>query len=428
MPEPIPYWNLHKTIERSRNKGVIFQGPEFIQKLDDLLSDAIDKQVIADVQVGAFLSGGIDSSLVASIMQKNSNRPIKTFTIGFDEKGYDEATYAKAIASHLGTDHVELYVSPQQAQNIIPSLPSVYDEPFADSSQIPTLLLSKLARSQVKVSLSGDGGDELFAGYTRYKLGSSVWAKLKWFPEPVRRTLAGVIEALPPSSWDKLFSRIAILNQGISGLSLPGDKMHKLADVLRAKDSEAVYRTLISQWRNPKDVMLAYRGSINAEPNLGTCANLNLNFIELMMYSDTLQYLPDDILTKVDRAAMSVGLETRIPFLDHRIIELAWQCPSSLKMQDGVGKWPLRELLSSYLPSNLIDRPKMGFGVPIDSWLRGPLREWAEACLSEKKLGERGYFKPKVIRQRWREHLSGKRNWQHSLWSILMFQTWIDSN
>jgi asparagine synthase (glutamine-hydrolysing) len=394
-----------------------------VDELEALLKDAVKQQMVADVPLGAFLSGGIDSSTIVALMQAQSSRPVKTFTIGFHEDGYNEAVHAKAVAKHLGTDHTELYVTPQEALDIIPKLPSLYCEPFADSSQIPTHLVSMLARQHVTVSLSGDAGDELFCGYNRYTLAGNLWSKISKVPRPARKLAASLIKTLPISAWDKVLGVMKPVLPRSFRLAHPGEKLHKAAGVLGSQQIDDLYLGLVSHW-DPASLVL------NAtEPT--TClrgASLELpglSPVQRMMAS--LTYLPDDILVKVDRAAMGISLETRVPLLDHRVIEFAWQIPQSLKLRDGVGKWILRQVLYRHVPQNLIERPKMGFGVPIDAWLRGPLKPWAEELLDEVRLKREGYFNASLVRQRWREHTSGQRNWQYLLWDVLMFQAWLEA-
>ena len=417
---PRPYWSLRKIAESGIAQPFAGSEGEAVETLDGLLRSAVRGQMMADVPLGAFLSGGVDSSLVVALMQAQSSRPVKTFTIGFSDAQYNEAEYAKAVARHLGTEHTELYVTPDQAREVIPRLPEIYDEPFADSSQIPTLLVAQLARQHVTVSLSGDGGDELFGGYNRYLWADAIWRKVRWLPKIGRRALGGALTALPPRTWDRLFQAAP------SGLRqrTPGDKLHKLAEILAADSPEQVYLNLVSQWKTPAAVAL---GSREPQTLLIDPAQRSAlpEFIQRMMLLDAVSYLPDDILTKVDRAAMAVSLETRTPFLDHRVAEFAWHLPLAMKINHGVGKWPLRQVLYRYVPQNLIERPKMGFAVPVGAWLRGPLINWAEDLLDEARLREEGYFDPAPIRRKWQEHLSGKRNWQDCLWNVLMFQEWL---
>lgn len=412
------FWSLQNVISQgqvkrfknSRNDNFL------VEECDLLLRDAVKRRMVADVPLGAFLSGGIDSSTVVALMQAQSDRPIKTFTIGFHEAGYDEAKHAAAVAKHLGTEHHELYLASSEAQAIIPDIPNWCDEPFADVSQIPTYLVSRLARQHVTVSLSGDGGDELFAGYNRYFMGQKIWQRLKILPYWLRYLSAQGIRQFSPNSWDS-FSKI-IPNQFRP--NCVGDKIYKLADVLTVQNAQLFYRKLVSHWEDPAALVIGGHEPMLYPWDLATTNN----FVENMQMMDTLTYLPDDILTKVDRASMAVSLEARVPLLDHRVVEFAYSLPMDVKIRNGQGKWLLRQVLNKYVPSNLIDRPKMGFGVPIDQWLRGPLREWAENLLSQQRLESEGILNPKPIRQRWNEHLSGSRNWQYSLWGVLMFQAW----
>ena len=424
--EPVieAYWSL-MNVAVSGNRSPLDGSPqEIVDELEGLLKSAVRQQMVADVPLGAFLSGGIDSSTVVALMQAQSDRPVKTFTIGFHEEGYNEAVHAKAVARHLGTDHTELYVTPQQALDVIPKLPTLYCEPFADSSQIPTFLVSQLARQKVTVSLSGDAGDELFAGYNRYLLARHLWGKLSRLPRGVRLLAAAGIRTMSPAAWNKLLWPLQPLAPRALRLANIGDKLHKGAGVLAARRVDDLYLGLVTHWE-PEGLVIG-----GQEP--ATCLRGNplplsgLDDVQRMMAMDALTYLPDDILVKVDRAAMGVSLEGRVPFLDHRVVEFAWRVPQSLKLRDGVGKWILRQVLYRYVPKELIERPKMGFGVPIDAWLRGPLRDWAEALLEETRLRREGYFNPAPIRAKWAEHLSGQRNWQYLLWDVLMFQAWLE--
>lgn len=422
-PKIEPYWSLAQAAQRGVATPFAGKDAEAVDALEALLKDAVRQQMMADVPLGAFLSGGIDSSTVVALMQAQSKQPVKTFTIGFNEKGYNEAVHAKAVAQHLGTDHTELYVTPQQALDVIPKLPGLYSEPFADSSQIPTFLVSQLARQQVTVSLSGDAGDELFAGYNRYVLTRNLWGKLGRLPQPLRRLGAAGIQALSPASWNALCKPVQPLLPGALRQANMGDKLHKGAAVLNARSVDELYLGLVTHWEPHGLVLGAIEPLTHLRGNPLPLAGLDE--VQRMMALDAITYLPDDILVKVDRAAMGVSLETRVPFLDHRVVEFAWQLPQHLKLRGDVGKWALRQVLYRHVPQKLIERPKMGFGVPIDSWLRGPLRDWAEDLLSESRLQQDGFFNPVLIRQKWAEHLSGKRNWQHHLWDVLMFQAWL---
>lgn len=398
-----------------------------VDALEELLTSAVQQQMMADVPLGAFLSGGVDSSTVVALMQTQSDRPVKTFTVGFNAAGYDEAVHAKAVASHLGTDHTELYVTPQHALDVIPRLPTLYCEPFSDSSQIPTFLVSQLARQHVTVSLTGDAGDELFCGYNRYIIANKLFQKIAFLPESSRRLAARSLTALSPSKWNALLRPVqGLLPTGLRQANL-GDKLHKAAGVLASSSVDAFYLGIVSHWDDPASV-------VKGGQELPTLLTANapqlpgLDDIQKMMTLDTLTYLPDDILVKLDRACMGVSLEGRVPFLDHRVVEFAWRLPQSMKLRDGLGKWVLRQILYRHVPKELIERPKMGFGVPIGEWLRGPLKEWAEELLNEARLQREGFFHPAPIRQKWDEHLSGAFNWQSHLWDVLMFQAWLEEN
>ncbi|TBR10386.1 MAG: asparagine synthase (glutamine-hydrolyzing) [Rugosibacter sp.] len=423
-PAPTFYWRARDTAQADMRRDL--DDATAIDELDTLLRRAVGGQMVADVPLGAFLSGGIDSSTVVALMQAQSGRPVQTFTIGFHEAGYNEAEHAHAVAAHLGTEHTELYVTAEQAMAVIPRLPSLYDEPFADSSQIPTLLVSELARRHVTVSLSGDGGDELFGGYNRYVWASRIWRSLGWAPRPLRAALAGVLTTLPPAAWNGVFSGLSIFLPQRWRYPNPGDKLHKLAGILAVRSPEEIYLALVSHWQQPANVVIGAKEPTTALTDARQWADVP-DFESRMMYLDQMTYLPDDILTKVDRAAMGVSLETRVPLIDHRVVEFAWQLPLSMKIRNGQAKWLLRQVLYRYVPRELIERPKMGFGIPLDVWLRGPLRDWAEALLNESRLRQEGYFHPEPIRQKWSEHLSGRRNWSYHLWDVLMFQAWLEN-
>ena len=371
--------------------------------------------------LGAFLSGGIDSSATVALMQANSDRPVRSFSIGFDEPGYDEARHAKAVAAHLGTHHTELYVQPQDALSVIPALPDMFDEPFADSSQIPTYLVSRLARGQVTVSLSGDGGDELFCGYNRYLQGYDIWRWIGRFPAAMRGLVSALIRMTSPGLPD---AAMRLLPPRLRYPAL-GDRLLKLARVLQHRSPEEFYRALISHAARPDDIVL---GATEPDSLLTDATQWPpvSDFRERMMYLDTKTYLPDDILTKVDRASMAVGLEARVPLLDHRLVSFAQSIPMHMKIRNGQSKWLLRQVLYRHVPKALIERPKMGFGVPIDQWLRGPLRDWGEDLLSETRLKAGAVLNPDPIRKMWAEHQSGTRRWHYHLWDFLMFQAWFD--
>jgi asparagine synthase (glutamine-hydrolysing) len=425
--EPVvsPYWSLEDVAVAGMADPLAGSDEELVALVEDRLRRTIAEEMVADVPLGALLSGGIDSTVVVALMQTQSPRPIRTFTIGFHETDFNEATHAKAVAAHLGTDHTELYVAPAEAQAVIPRLPEIWDEPFGDSSQIPTFLVSELARRQVTVALSGDGGDEMFGGYNRYFVATRLWSLLGRVPARLRREAARGIRTLPPSFWGGLIGTAQQLLPPSRRVAHAGDRMHKLADTLAVRSGGEMYRRLVSHWQDPDALVV---GGHEPEPAWGERAfgALPGGLLERMMYLDARTYLPDDIMVKVDRATMAVSLESRAPFLDHRVAELAWRLPARVKVRDGLGKWILRQVLYRHVPPALVDRPKMGFGVPIDSWLRGPLREWAADLLSPDRLAREGFLRAEPVERQWREHLSGERNWQYPLWDVLMFQAWLE--
>lgn len=427
-PSPEPYWSLHDVA--GAGLGDPFRGDpdDAREHLDQLLRTAVGQQMVADVPLGALLSGGIDSSTVVALMQAQSPRPIKTFTIGFHETGYSEAGYAREVARHLGTDHTELYVTPSEAMDVIPALPRAYDEPFADPSQIPTMLVSRLARQDVTVSLAGDGGDELLGGYNRHVRAQSISRSMGRIPAPLRRSLVKGVTAVPSTWWDRGASVVWPLLPGRFRHSNPGDKVTKLTSILNVEldHPERLYRRLTTHWDDPACVVPGASEPETVITSPDTWPEL-ADFTHMMMYLDTLTYLPGGILTKVDRASMDVSLEVRAPFLDHRVVEFAWRLPLEMKIRNGQGKWLLRQMLYDYVPRELIERPKMGFGVPVDQWLRGPLREWAEDLLDESRLRQGGFLDPEPVREKWEAHVSGRANWQNQLWDVLMFQAWLES-
>jgi asparagine synthase (glutamine-hydrolysing) len=418
---PKAYWSM----EEMALQAVIspFEGGaiEAIAALDRQLKESIGLQMMADVPLGAFLSGGVDSSAVVALMQAQSMFPVKTFSIGFDEAGYNEAEYAKAVAQHLGTEHTELYVSSADSMGVIPLLGKMYDEPFADSSQIPTFLVSQMAKQHVSVSLSGDAGDELFCGYNRYLL-ANTWQKIEHVPFGLRKSLGHLIKALSPTTWDAIFQQVGKVKKLPSNV---GEKLEKLANRLEKVDGvNELYYSLVSEIDCPEHLVVGATEPSSWLTQIGMKSTF-LDARQHMMFMDAMTYLPDDILVKVDRAAMANSLETRVPFLDHRVVELAWQLPMEMKIHDGRTKSILRQVLYQYVPQHLIERPKAGFGIPLGDWLRGPLRDWAESLLNEQRLHSEGYFNTKYVRQLWHAHISGKRNHQSLLWSVLMFQTWL---
>jgi asparagine synthase (glutamine-hydrolysing) len=461
LPAPQRYWQLADAVAAGRAQPVADDATA-VRLLEEHLQEAVRLQSLADVPLGAFLSGGVDSSTIVALMQAQSSRPVQTYTVGFEEAGFDESAHAAAVAAHLGTQHTALRVTAAQTRDVIPLLPAMYDEPFADSSQIPTHLVCRAARQQVTVALSGDAGDELFGGYNRYFWGPRVWDKLAWMPAPLRRGLGHAVQAVPPAAWEVL--------GGPAGVSRLGDKAHKLAASLGSvRDLDDLYWGLVTEWPAGEDLVLGVGGAGGGRADgaggaggagpltsEGGCESAGgasgvaapwaddpawrlgplpdgwaqppealSDARERMMYRDALTYLPDDILCKVDRAAMACSLETRVPFLDHRVVELAWRLPVHMKVRGGVGKWALRQVLYKYVPRELIERPKAGFGIPVGQWLRGPLRDWAEDLLSEPRLRAEGYLHPAPIRRAWAQHLSGRHDWTVRLWGVLMFQAWL---
>jgi asparagine synthase (glutamine-hydrolysing) len=419
------YWSAAEVYENGAAAPFRGSGPDAIEELDRLLRDSIRLRMIADVPLGAFLSGGIDSSTVVALMQAESSRPVKTFTIGFHEQGFNEAAQAKAVAAHLGTDHTELYVTPQQALDVIPKLPTLYDEPFGDSSQIPTYLLSALTRRYVTVSLSGDGGDELFGGYTRYVRTREFWGLIRCFPYPSRVAFARLIHARNPVTYNRILGGLSPLLPRLARPSTVGDRAYRLAEITAVRDPEEIYYNLVSYWRRPTEVVL---GAEELPTILTQSSNWThaADLCHRLMFLDLMTYLPDDILAKVDRASMGASLEARVPILDHRVVEFAAHIPTSMKIRSRQTKWLLRQVLYKYVPRELIERPKMGFGIPLEEWLRGPLKDWVEELLNPERLGREGFFRPEPIRQCWAEHLSGDRNRQGHLWNVLMFQAWLE--
>ena len=417
--EPISdvYWSGPEVARSGIANPIDLTPEDAADELERILDRAVGRQMVSDVPLGAFLSGGVDSSTVVAIMQKLSARPVKTFTVGFAEEGFDEAPHAKAVARHLGTDHTELYVSPAEAMEVIPKLPEIYDEPFADSSQIPTHSIAKLARQHVTVALSGDGGDELFGGYERYRLTAGLWDRIARVPMPMRAAATKALTAVPAATWNRFGD--------IAGRKRLGEKVHKGASMLCSESADQLYDHMLSLWRDPANLVVGAPTSVS-EPFPVNPELEGINGVDRMMAQDMLGYLSNDILAKVDRAAMAVSLETRVPLLDPEVVEFAWRLPLGFKLRRGTTKWLLRQVLYRHVPRALIERPKMGFGVPIDAWLRGPLRDWAEALLDERRLREEGYFQPREIRKAWAGQLRGELNGA-KLWTVLMFQSWLEN-
>lgn len=415
------YWSLDDVVAAG------YQDPftderQAVDEVHARLKASVASQMVADVPLGAFLSGGIDSSLIVALMQSQSNRPVRSFTVGFENKAFNEAPYAAAVARHLGTDHTEVLVTEREARDVIPSLPDLYDEPFGDSSQIPTHLVCRAARAHVTVALSGDAGDELFGGYNRYFWVARIWSWLGWMPHPVRQALGGMIMGLPIPAWDGLGKLVP----GSLSVTRLGDKAHKLGVRLReVRNEDDLFRSLVCEWQGRELV----RGVGNNPASIlddPIPAVLGDDTVSRMMFQDMRSYLPDDILCKVDRAAMGISLETRVPFLDPDVIKTSARMPLNMKIRNGQGKWPLRQVLYRYVPRDLIERPKAGFGIPVGEWLRGPLKPWADELLSEQSLSRDGLIDPAPVRQAWAEHLSGRRDWTFRLWIVLMFMAWRD--
>lgn len=425
--KPVAYWSFNHIVEEGLEAPFVGSPEQAIDTLEKALLRSVGDQMLSDVPLGAFLSGGIDSSTIVALMQAQSSKPIKTFTIGFDDEEYNEAKHAKTVARHLGTEHTELYIQPKDALSVIPNLPSIYSEPFSDSSQIPTYLVSQLASQHVKVALSGDGGDELFGGYNRYLMAQDIWKKSRKVPKRARKLISKLLLTVPPNKWDNIFNLVSPALPKSLRIRTFGDKTHKLAGVLGLNNNHEYYRTLTSHWQHPDELVIGAYDPPTLASNYQAWPMTD-SFEHAMMAIDAQTYMPDDILVKVDRAAMANSLETRVPFLDHRIVELAWKMPLEYKIRNGEGKWLLKQVLYRHIPQELIERPKMGFGIPLHDWLRHSLRDWAESLLDKQLLIQQGYFHPEPIRKMWNEHLSGKYNHQHHLWDILMFQAWLQYN
>jgi asparagine synthase (glutamine-hydrolysing) len=415
----VDWWKCLEKIGEKSSQRVRFSAYETVDLLEKLLLDVIGDQMLGDVPIGAFLSGGVDSSIVVALMQKKVGRPINTFTIGFESKRYNEGLYAKRISDIIGTNHQSMTATHGDILDLIPNIPNIYTEPFADSSQLPTYLVSKLARQSVKVALSGDGADELFGGYNRYKMSLKIWPLIFRIPPKIRRVISSGVLSVAPSKWNSL--------EALSPYAYLGEKAHKAAKLILKQNGFEFYSEVTSRWGDLNSIIIG-REDGDSTKSTWVAKNLRLSEVEMMMVEDLIGYLPDDILTKVDRAAMAVGLETRVPFLDHRVVEFAWSLPLEHKLREGVAKWPLRQILKRYVPENLVERPKMGFCVPIDEWLRGPLKVWASDLLSESRIRSEGLLNPDPIAKKWKEHISGSRNWQYHLWNVLMFEAWLSAN
>ena len=419
------FWSAHDISSKDSHDMKNKSDKIVIEDLHFLLRSSIKNQMLSDVPLGAFLSGGVDSSLIVSLMQEQSNNPIKTFTIGFDEDGYNEAEFAKKVAKELGTEHNEMYVSPADALNVIPKLPKIYDEPFSDTSQIPTYLVSQLASKSVKVSLTGDGGDELFCGYNRYLMADKVFNKMRLVPMSIRNSVHNALKNVTPGQWDRFAARVRFLLPRFAKLNNLGDKFYKGIDLVSSDSMVDLYLRLVTHWNDPSRALLEGKDRLLVDyPD-----NMRLSsFDEVkgMMLMDLVTFLPDDLLVKMDRAAMAVSLETRAPFLDHKIVEYAFSLDQRFKVRDGNTKWILKEILNQYIPKAFFDRPKMGFAVPIGKWLRGPLKEWADELLNDNRLKNEGFFNHKEIKLKWKQHQSNTHNWDYHLWDVLMFQAWLE--
>ena len=414
------YWSALTAATIARNSP--FQGTykDALRSLEDTMRTILEGQMSSDVPLGAFLSGGIDSSAIVALLQSQVTRPVRTFTIGFKNEEYDESASAEAVAKHLGTEHTTCKLSEIDVLELISELPKMYDEPFADASQLPTALVSKITRKDVTVALSGDGGDEVFGGYNRYIWGPRIAKTFNLFPSFARKVIGSSLRSLPPTAWNRLFSFFL-------SSSRPrhiGDKLHKLGALCSSNDKEVLYRGMVEFW---SDGLPCYSQQDIRQEAYADIWGADFEFVEQMMLSDTISYLPDDIMVKVDRAAMAFGLETRAPFLDHRLFELAWSLPVSYRFEGSRSKSLLRDLLYKYVPKEVVDRPKSGFALPIGDYLRGPLRDWSESLLTKERLEVEGYFDHKKVRNAWEQHLSGRYNRQYDLWSVLMFQNWLDA-
>lgn len=428
LPQPMPYWSFKEVAETGEYNLLNLGDEEATLQLDSRLRDVVRSQMVSDVPLGAFLSGGVDSSAIVALMQDQSARPVRSFSIGFEDERFNEAEHARAVAQHLGTDHTELRVTARDALDVVPELPSVLDEPFADSSQIPTLLLSRLTRKHVTVAMSGDGGDEIFGGYNRYLLAPRQWSTVAWMPVPLRQTLGHIVENLPAPLMvvaqrmlGSLFQRHGQSPNLAMKLANIGNKLRRVSSI------DDLYVLLVSEWENPCSLVIGSdqpRTLLDDRAAWPALARPEAR----MMALDAMTYLPDDIMVKVDRSSMAASLKTRAPFLDARVVEFASRLPFEMKISNGKGKRILRRVLDRYVPRHLIERPKQGFGIPLDDWLRGSLRDWAEDLISEGRLKSEGFLQPKPIRSAWQSHLKGERQFGYRLWSVLMFQACLEAN
>jgi len=425
LPEPEAFWSAEQAIDEACGRPPLHDDREATELLEVTLSESVGARMLADVPVGALLSGGIDSSLVVALMQRHAGRPVRTFTVAFVDQAFDESAAAAAVAAHLGTDHTTVDMHHRDVLDIIPRVPEVWDEPFSDSSQLPTLLVSEVARRAVTVALSGDGGDELFAGYNRHAWLARLWRRAEPVPHPLRRAVGGGMRRLPPGAVDAVAAMLPSRWQ----VRLPSTKVEKLGRVLEADSPHDAYEMLRSHWADPAAVVLGASRRRTAPPwdRNGTTPSWKTDdLLDGLLRSDLMTYLPDDVLTKVDRAAMAVSLETRAPFLDRGVLEVAWRLPPGSKLRNGTSKWILRQVLHRHVPVSLVDRPKMGFGVPMASWLRGPLRPWAEDLLSPAALARHGLLDPEPVRRAWNLHITHRRDLADELWDVLVLQAWME--
>jgi asparagine synthase (glutamine-hydrolysing) len=421
LPIAEPYWSLRDVAREGLSSPFAGEDNEAVDQLDALLSDAVRRRLQSDVPLGALLSGGIDSSAVVALMQEASSRPTRTYTIGFDDEAFDEASHAAQVAESLGTDHTDLRLTGEDARSLIPRLPEIFDEPLADPSQLPTLLVSQLARRDVTVALSGDGGDELFGGYNRYLYGTRVLPRVNRIPRPLRRAMAAGVSCVPSTAWDRLAGLSSIL-PGMPA-SRVGERIGKLTHVMAAPSVGDMYCSLLSAWQRPAHLVNGHQTGADLNESVLDAAE-PVELLDRMMLADQMTYLPDDLLAKLDRASMAVSLEVRAPLLDHRVVEFSWRLPHRLKLRDGIGKWILRQVLYRRVPRAIIERPKMGFSVPIDRWLRGPLRTWADGFLTSTELRRGGLLDPTDILRSWRDLQAGRAANGGRLWAVIMFQAW----